>query len=106
MWSPLWFILVCKIPPRLPIQTAHHTFLESRHPEVTKNLYCFVHPPEPNNHFFRLQLMDYLEKVVKDWFFNQSSAHAVPLIPSPLPLYLSLLQQTILMQFRRKKMVN
>ena len=39
MWSPLWFILVCKIPPRLPIQTAHHTFLESRHPEVTKNLY-------------------------------------------------------------------
>ena len=50
--------------------------------------------------------MDYLEKVVKDWFFNQSSAHAVPLIPSPLPLYLSLLQQTILMQFRRKKMVN
>ena len=50
--------------------------------------------------------MDYLEKVVKDWFFNQSSAHAVPLIASPLPLYLSLLQQTILMQFRRKKMVN
>ena len=24
---------------QLPIQTAHHTFLESRHPEVTKNLY-------------------------------------------------------------------
>ena len=24
---------------KLPIQTAHHTFLESRHPEVTKNLY-------------------------------------------------------------------
>ena len=23
----------------LPIQTAHHTFVESRHPEVTKNLY-------------------------------------------------------------------
>ena len=24
---------------KLPIQTAHHTFLESRHPEVTNNLY-------------------------------------------------------------------
>ena len=24
---------------KLPIQTAHHTFVESRHPEVTKNLY-------------------------------------------------------------------
>ena len=23
----------------LPIQTAHHTFLESRHSEITKNLY-------------------------------------------------------------------
>ena len=42
MWSPYWSILVCKIPQfwaRLPIQTMHHTFLESRHPEVTKNPY-------------------------------------------------------------------
>ena len=37
MWSHLRSLLVCKIP--LPIQTAHHTFLESRHSEVTKNLY-------------------------------------------------------------------
>ena len=40
---PLWSILVCKISHfffrKLPIQTAHHNFLESRHPEVTKNLY-------------------------------------------------------------------
>ena len=37
------FLLVCKIPRFLakssPIQTAHHTFVESRRPEVTKNLY-------------------------------------------------------------------
>ena len=42
MWSPYWSILVCKIPQfwaRLPIQTMHHTFLESRHPEVTINPY-------------------------------------------------------------------
>ena len=41
-WSPLWFIMVCKIsqiPQRLPIWTAHYTFLESTHPGVTKNLY-------------------------------------------------------------------
>ena len=41
MWSPSWSILVCKntsiFGQKLPIQTAHHTFLESRHPEVTKN---------------------------------------------------------------------
>ena len=90
MWSPLCSILVCKIPQffgqKLPIQTAHHIFLESRHPEVTKNLYyvcppagaknlcyvlssrwsqksilCFVHPLEPNSQFFSLQLMDYID---------------------------------------------
>ena len=26
-------------PPLVPIETVHHTFLESGHPEVTKNLY-------------------------------------------------------------------
>ena len=29
---------------KLPIQTAHHTFLESRHPEVTKNPYYVLSP--------------------------------------------------------------
>ena len=40
--SLLWSILVCKIPQflqKLLIWTAHQTFPESRHPEVTKNLY-------------------------------------------------------------------
>ena len=42
MWSPLWSILVCKIPQfwkKVPIWTTHHTFLESRNPEITKNSY-------------------------------------------------------------------
>ena len=39
MWSPLWSILVFKIPQKLLIQTANHIFLESRHSGVTKNLY-------------------------------------------------------------------
>ena len=42
-WSPLWYILILKIPQffggNLLIRTAHHNFLVSRHPEVTKNLY-------------------------------------------------------------------
>ena len=42
MWFPRWSILVEKyfnFCQKLPIQTAHHIFLESRHLEVTKNLY-------------------------------------------------------------------
>ena len=44
---------------KLPIQTAHYTFLESRHHDITKNLYCFVHPPGSNTHFFRFKLIGY-----------------------------------------------
>ena len=29
---------------KLPIQTTNHTFLESRHPEVTKNPYYVLFP--------------------------------------------------------------
>ena len=42
MWFPRWSILVVKyfnFCQKLPIQTAHHIFLESRYLEVTKNLY-------------------------------------------------------------------
>ena len=40
---------------------AHHIFLESRHPEVTKNLY-YVLPTCQSQRtiFFKLQLMDYI----------------------------------------------
>ena len=34
IWSPIWSILVCKIP-----WTVHQTFLESQHPEST-NMFC------------------------------------------------------------------
>ena len=47
MWSPLWSILICKIPQfdqKLPIRTIRHAFLESRHPEVTKNPYYLLSP--------------------------------------------------------------
>ena len=56
MWSRLWSILVCKIPQfgkKLPIRTTHHTFLESRHPEVTKNPYCVL-PPEGSQNIMQL----------------------------------------------------
>ena len=42
LWSPFWPILVQKnasiFCQKLPIWKAHHTFLESRLPEVTKVL--------------------------------------------------------------------
>ena len=42
MWSRLWSILVCKIPQfwaKVTDSAARNVFLESRHSEVTKNLY-------------------------------------------------------------------
>ena len=38
-FAPFWSVNTSIFSHKLPIQTAHHTFLESRHPEVTKNLY-------------------------------------------------------------------
>ena len=43
MWSPplvhSGLLNTSIFGQKLPIQTAHQTFLETRHPEVTKNLY-------------------------------------------------------------------
>ena len=42
MWSPFcpfWSVKYLNFWPKLPIRIAHHTFLESRHPGFTKNLY-------------------------------------------------------------------
>ena len=47
---PLWSILVCKSPQFLAKATNlenHHTFIESKHPEVAKNS-CYVLSPEKN----------------------------------------------------------
>ena len=42
MWSLfglLWSVKYTNLGQKLPIRRAHHTFLQSRHPEVPKNLY-------------------------------------------------------------------
>ena len=47
MWSPFgpfWSLQYLNFRKKLPIRTAHHTFLESRHPEVTKNPYYVLSP--------------------------------------------------------------
>ena len=44
---------------KLPIRTAYHTFLESKHPEVTKNLYYVLSTCRSQSVIFRLQLMDF-----------------------------------------------
>ena len=36
-----WSVKYLNFGLKQPIRTANHTFLESRHPEVTKNPYCF-----------------------------------------------------------------
>ena len=43
--GPFWSVKYCNFGQKLPIRTAHHTFLESRHPEVTK-IYCYALSPE------------------------------------------------------------
>ena len=47
MWSlfgPFWSVKYLNFGQKLPIRTTHHTFLESRHPEVTKNQYYVLSP--------------------------------------------------------------
>ena len=44
---------------KLPIRTAYHTFLESKHPEVTKNLYYVLSTCRSQSVIFRIQLMDF-----------------------------------------------
>ena len=39
-----WSVKYLNFWPKLPIRTAHHTFLESRHPEVIKNPYYVLFP--------------------------------------------------------------
>ena len=39
-----WSVKYLNFGQKLPIRTTHHTFLESRHPEVTKNPYLWFVP--------------------------------------------------------------
>ena len=50
MWFPLWPILICKMPQFWEKATDSDSpsyFSRNRHPEVTKNQYCFVPQGEP-----------------------------------------------------------
>ena len=45
-FGPFWSVKYLNFRRNLPIQTANHTFLENKHPEVTKNLYYVSFPKE------------------------------------------------------------
>ena len=55
--GPFWSVKYLNFEQKLPIRTAHHIFLESRHPEVTKNSYYFLSPEGSQK---RYPLMDFL----------------------------------------------
>ena len=46
MWpiDPFWYAKYLSFEEKLPIWTTHHTFLESRPPDVTKNPYYVLTP--------------------------------------------------------------
>ena len=43
-FGPFWSVKCLNFERKLPIWTTHHTFLESTHPEVTKNSYYVLSP--------------------------------------------------------------
>ena len=43
-FRPFWSVKYLNFGQKLPIQSTHHIFLESRHPEVTKNPYYVLSP--------------------------------------------------------------
>ena len=62
---------------KLPIQTAHHTFLESRHPVATKNPYCVLSHERSQKKasatFTRLLLQSYRLKTADLKFRNKEA---------------------------------
>ena len=44
LFGPFWSVKCLNFEQKLPIRTAHHTFVESRHTEVTKNPYYVLSP--------------------------------------------------------------
>ena len=44
LFGPFWSVKYLNFGQKLPIQTTHHTFIESRHSEVTKNPYYVLSP--------------------------------------------------------------
>ena len=43
-FGQFWSVKYLNFGQKLPVQPTYHTFLESRHPEVTKNLYYALSP--------------------------------------------------------------
>ena len=83
----LWSILVCQIPQffcqKLLLRTAHHTFLESRHPELTKNLYyvlCTRQSQIPiflvlaHGLYWRLKKISYRANLLFYYFFDEKNS--------------------------------
>ena len=56
-FGPFLSVKCCNFGQKLPIRTAHHTFLESRHPEITKIPYYVLFPEGSQKKSY--QLMDY-----------------------------------------------
>ena len=52
--GPSWSVKYLNFGHKLPIRTAHNTFLEIRHPEITKNPYYILSPRgEPKKYHLR-----------------------------------------------------
>ena len=69
MWSLfglLWSVKYASFGQKLPIRIAHHTFLQSRHSEVTKNSYYVLSPEgEPKKGISSWTNSEYLHKAAK-----------------------------------------
>ena len=55
IFGPFWSVKYLHFGQKLPIWTAHHTYLESRHPEVCENEYYVLSPKGSQK---RYQLID------------------------------------------------
>ena len=66
LFDSFWSIKYSNFGQKLPIRIAHHTFLERRHTEVTKNSYFVLSPKgEPKKGISSWTNSDYLNKAAK-----------------------------------------
>ena len=69
----LWIVLACKTPQfleKLPIQAAHHTFPERRHPEATKNLHYVLSTRRSQMPYFYAQAPRLLDMNISPCYLN------------------------------------
>ena len=66
LFDSFWSIKYSNFGQKLPIRITHHTFLERRHTEVTKNSYFVLSPKgEPKKGISSWTNSDYLNKAAK-----------------------------------------